>query len=68
MDNKKYYKQKYKINTPIITNKGVDYCSKGHACHTNATCLNLNTKYTCACHPGFQGDGFNCSGKFNKII
>ncbi|XP_063701263.1 protein kinase C-binding protein NELL2-like [Culicoides brevitarsis] len=40
---------------------GVDYCSKGHACHTNATCLNLNTKYTCACHPGFQGDGFNCS-------
>ncbi|KAG4077942.1 hypothetical protein HA402_013442 [Bradysia odoriphaga] len=40
---------------------GEDYCSKGHACHTNATCLNLNTKYMCTCHPGFQGDGFFCS-------
>ncbi|XP_055703456.1 protein kinase C-binding protein NELL1-like isoform X3 [Phlebotomus papatasi] len=39
---------------------GDDYCSKGHACHTNATCLNLNTKYTCTCRPGFQGDGFHC--------
>ncbi|XP_037915598.1 protein kinase C-binding protein NELL1-like isoform X3 [Hermetia illucens] len=41
--------------------KGDDYCSKGHACHTNATCLNLTTKYTCTCRQGFQGDGFHCS-------
>ncbi|KFB38252.1 AGAP010335-PA-like protein [Anopheles sinensis] len=41
--------------------QGVDYCSKGHACHTNATCLNLNTKYTCTCRSGFHGDGYFCS-------
>ncbi|XP_039446548.1 protein kinase C-binding protein NELL1-like isoform X3 [Culex pipiens pallens] len=41
--------------------QGVDYCSKGHACHTNATCLNLNTKYTCTCRSGFHGDGYECS-------
>ncbi|XP_031629925.1 protein kinase C-binding protein NELL1-like isoform X2 [Contarinia nasturtii] len=39
---------------------GDDYCGKGHACHINATCLNLNTKYSCTCRPGFQGNGFDC--------
>lgn len=42
--------------------KGDDYCGKGHACHINATCLNLNTKYSCTCRPGFQGNGFDCTG------
>nr|CAJ2313428.1 protein kinase C-binding protein NELL1-like [Metisa plana] len=39
---------------------GVDYCSKGHSCDENATCMNLNTKYTCKCNQGFQGDGLTC--------
>lgn len=42
---------------------GDDYCGKGHACHINATCLNLNTKYSCTCRPGFQGNGFDCTGQ-----
>lgn len=48
---------------------GADYCSMGHSCHVNATCLNLNTKYLCVCNSGLQGDGFNCIGKsaFTKI-
>ncbi|XP_055381726.1 protein kinase C-binding protein NELL1-like isoform X2 [Condylostylus longicornis] len=41
--------------------KGDDFCSKGHACHANATCVNLYTKYTCICHQGFEGNGFQCS-------
>ncbi|XP_055313801.1 protein kinase C-binding protein NELL1-like isoform X2 [Sitodiplosis mosellana] len=40
---------------------GDDYCGKGHACHINATCLNLNTKYSCTCRLGFQGNGFDCT-------
>ncbi|XP_043288867.1 protein kinase C-binding protein NELL1-like isoform X2 [Venturia canescens] len=40
---------------------GVDYCAKGHKCHANASCLNLQTKYACHCHNGFQGDGHNCN-------
>ncbi|RLU24290.1 hypothetical protein DMN91_002378 [Ooceraea biroi] len=39
---------------------GVDYCAKGHKCHANASCLNLQTTYACHCHIGFQGDGLNC--------
>ncbi|XP_057341580.1 protein kinase C-binding protein NELL1-like isoform X2 [Microplitis mediator] len=39
---------------------GVDYCAKGHNCHTNASCLNLQTTYACHCNIGFQGDGQNC--------
>lgn len=42
--------------------KGVDYCSMGHSCDENATCMNLNTKYTCKCNQGFQGDGITCEG------
>lgn len=41
---------------------GVDYCSMGHSCDENATCMNLNTKYTCKCNQGFQGDGITCAG------
>ncbi|CAD6230594.1 GSCOCG00006837001-RA-CDS, partial [Cotesia congregata] len=39
---------------------GVDYCAKGHDCHRNASCLNLQTTYDCHCNHGFQGDGQNC--------
>ncbi|XP_044748565.1 protein kinase C-binding protein NELL2-like isoform X2 [Coccinella septempunctata] len=40
---------------------GVDYCAKGHVCHANATCLNLQTTYACQCIQGYQGDGRNCT-------
>ncbi|XP_046995713.1 protein kinase C-binding protein NELL1-like [Schistocerca americana] len=39
---------------------GVDYCNKGHMCHENATCLNLQTTYACHCNTGFSGDGHLC--------
>jgi EGF domain len=42
----------------------VDYCALGHNCDENATCLNLNTSYTCKCNRGFQGDGIRCTGTF----
>ncbi|XP_065158620.1 protein kinase C-binding protein NELL1-like isoform X2 [Atheta coriaria] len=40
---------------------GADYCAKGHTCHANASCLNLQTTYACHCDQGFQGDGHTCS-------
>ncbi|XP_045478881.1 protein kinase C-binding protein NELL2-like isoform X3 [Harmonia axyridis] len=40
---------------------GVDYCAKGHVCHANATCSNLQTTYACQCSQGYQGDGRNCT-------
>ncbi|XP_049591742.1 fibrillin-2 isoform X1 [Syngnathus scovelli] len=30
-------------------------------CHKDATCSSTKQNYTCACKPGFVGDGFNCT-------
>ncbi|XP_066158226.1 protein kinase C-binding protein NELL2-like isoform X2 [Euwallacea fornicatus] len=43
---------------PVCT--GVDYCAKGHFCHANATCRNLQTTFACQCDQGFRGDGRMC--------
>lgn len=47
---------------------GVDYCAKGHTCHANASCLNLQTTYACQCDQGFQGDGHMCNGTINNAF
>jgi hypothetical protein len=34
-------------------------CTMGvHACHNDASCINNDGSYTCACDPGYSGDGF----------
>ncbi|XP_076311200.1 protein kinase C-binding protein NELL1-like isoform X3 [Tachypleus tridentatus] len=48
--------------------KGVDYCSKHHDCHINAKCINLHTRYTCHCNPGYEGDGKNCQEKRQILV
>ena len=32
-------------------------------CHENANCTNNEGSYNCSCNPGYEGDGFNCTGK-----
>ena len=32
-------------------------------CHGNATCLNINGSFKCACEEGFSGDGLDCLGR-----
>ena len=40
----------------------VDECDIGiHSCDRNAMCSNTDGSFTCACHPGFTGDGLFCS-------
>ena len=31
-------------------------------CATDATCVNTNGSFTCACNQGFEGDGTLCQG------
>lgn len=31
-------------------------------CHKDAVCRSTKQNYTCACKPGFTGDGHNCTG------
>eukprot|EP00961_Rhodomonas_salina_P024308 327329-Rhodomonas_salina.1 len=39
----------------------VDECAEGvHDCAPDAECSNRPGRYTCACKPGFRGDGIVC--------
>ena len=47
----------------------VDECSEGtHTCSGNATCMDTDGSFSCSCHPGFTGDGFNCAGIDNESM
>lgn len=41
--------------------RGTDFCAKGHNCHVNASCHNLDTTFACFCNAGYYGDGVKCS-------
>ncbi|KAJ1474090.1 hypothetical protein T484DRAFT_1833638 [Baffinella frigidus] len=43
------------------TCSGIDECCEGtHDCDDNATCTNTVSSFTCACDPGFEGNGTDC--------
>ena len=57
----------YTGNGTICTN--IDECSTlpgeerpRHTCATNGECTDTDGTYTCACLPGFIGNGFTCEG------
>jgi len=42
---------------------GIDECSVNNGgCDLNAICSNTNGTISCACKPGFLGNGLNCTG------
>lgn len=40
--------------------EGTNFCGLGNNCHSNATCINLTTRFACQCLPGYRGDGVHC--------
>ena len=36
-------------------------------CHDSATCHNTEGNYNCDCDDGYDGDGYNCSGRNYSI-
>ena len=43
----------------------IDECQDGsHLCQEDATCNNTIGWYNCTCNPGFDGNGKNCTGRF----
>jgi len=41
----------------------IDVCAIMHGgCNSNARCINTVDNFTCACLPGYTGDGFTCKG------
>ena len=41
----------------------IDECKTNtDKCQDDATCVNTIGGYNCTCNPGFNGDGYNCTG------
>ena len=38
-------------------------CDVDDGCDSEATCSDGGGSYTCTCNDGYNGDGFNCTGK-----
>ena len=48
----------------VVFSIDIDECTtRTHRCDTNSTCINVDGSYTCKCNSGYNGDGFNCTGK-----
>ena len=37
-------------------------------CDANAVCTNTPGSFTCACNPGYSGDGLTCNGMYMHVI
>ena len=46
----------------------IDECALNstNSCHKDANCTDTEGNYTCECHDGFTGDGFNCTGMYSS--
>ena len=45
-------------------NADIDECALGiDVCSDDATCTDTEGSYECICHPGYTGNGINCTGK-----
>ena len=40
----------------------INECKGNHSCHVNAICMNTKGSYVCTCHPGYTGNGSDCTG------
>ena len=54
---------KHYLYTSLDTNE----CAGSNACGHNADCVDTDGSYWCQCLPGFQGDGYNCTGQSHKL-
>ena len=40
----------------------INECKGNNSCHVNAICMNTKGSYVCTCHPGYTGNGNECTG------
>ena len=53
----------HNICTLILLISDVDECTLGLSnCSLSGGCLNTEGTYECYCLPGYEGDGFTCTG------
>ena len=53
----------------VFFSSEINECYDGtHSCSSNALCTNTYGDYNCTCKSGYEGSGFNCTGKKAYII
>jgi len=56
----------YLFDSPVIQHADINECDlETHTCHSNANCTDTDGSFNCTCREGFEGDGFNCTGKLD---
>ena len=55
------------VNIFYIIFIDIDECAST-PCDFNAVCANTDGNFTCTCHIGYSGDGFNCAGKILSYL
>ena len=46
----------------------IDECATNNGgCRADARCTNTPGNFTCDCLPGYNGDGFTCTGKLASV-
>lgn len=57
------------VNEYLLNFTDLDECALDlDACSDNATCSNTPGSYNCICDTGFEGDGYNCTGKACNLL
>ena len=47
----------------MYTYTDIDECALGvDVCSDDANCTDIEGSYECTCHPGYTGNGVNCTG------
>ena len=52
----------------LLSYTDINECAERNACDDNAGCVDSVGSYWCQCLPGFQGDGYNCTGQSFKLF
>ena len=52
---------------PVCDYLDVDECNGNHSCHEDAKCANTIGSHVCECQPGYNGNGQNFTGEFDRI-
>ena len=47
----------------LLHTTDINECAGNSTCDDNADCVDSDGSYWCQCLPGFQGDGYNCTGQ-----